>query len=104
MDAINLFWSGGLVIMIPLSLILAGLIYSAYRRSKWIKFLGTFAPCLQLLYFLIGLIFSSKAVMNAPDISPMLFLGALRTSLISFAYAIIIFLLSRFLDTLVRKG
>ncbi len=91
----NLFIAGGALWMVILTLELIGLLLAAFKAPNWVSSIGSIALCTGLLNTFFGLFNMFTAFQLAGDISPSLFAGGCRSTLIGIIYSILIFTISR---------
>lgn len=91
---VQYFIEGGAAGMGAVTLLLAFMLFAAWKFPAWVKEIGIAALVASILWTLLGLYQAFGALLRAPDISPVVIFGGLRVSLIPTIYGIVIYLIS----------
>lgn len=92
---IDLFLEGGLLFISLLTLLFAGVIYSAFQHESSLQFFGTFALTIGVLEQLLGLFQLYEGIVSmGGEISHSILAGGLRVSSITTIYGLIIYSIS----------
>lgn len=91
----DLFSLGGLLWMSLITILLAALLFAAWKAPRWVKEIGLAAPVVALLSLLFGLFNAFDALQKtAGVISPGVVFGGLKVSTIPIIYGLLVYLLS----------
>ena len=103
---LKFFIEGGPIFMSVLTILLVGILFAAWKAPRWVKEIGNFALVFGFLSQLLGLLqmfevlqeiaaASKEQITGLFDfISPGVFFGGLKVSMIPVIYGIIIYLTS----------
>lgn len=102
---LKFFIEGGPVFMAVLTILLVAIFFAGWKAPRWVKEIGAFALAFGLIGFLLGLLqmfeaFQELAIGKAGVtsvfdlVSPGVFFGGLKVSIIPMIYGIIIYLIS----------
>ena len=91
---VQLFLEGGTIGMGVITLLLAFMLFAAWKFPAWVKEIGIAALVASILWTLLGLYQAFGALLRAPDISPIVIFGGLRVALISTIYGMGVYLIS----------
>lgn len=92
---IDLFFEGGLLFMSLLTLLLAGVIYTAVKAEKSLKLFGLLALAIGILGQLIGVFQMYEGIVSmGGEISQSMLAGGLRVSSITTIYGLLIYSIS----------
>jgi len=92
---IDLFFEGGLLFMSLLTLLLAGVIYTAIKGKKSLKLFGLLALTIGILGQLIGIFQMYEGIVSmGGEISQSMLAGGLRVSSITSIYGLFIYSIS----------
>lgn len=92
---IDLFFEGGILFMSLLTLLLVGVIYTALKREKSLKFFGILALTIGILGQLIGIFQMYEGIVSmGGEISQAMLAGGLRVSSITTIYGLLIYSIS----------
>lgn len=90
----RLFVEGGAIGMGVITLLLAFMLFAAWKFPAWVKEIGIAALAVSILWTLIGLYQAFGALIQHPDISPVVIFAGYKVALISTIYGMIVYLLS----------
>ena len=90
----ELFSLGGILPMTFLTFILLALLLAAWKAPTWVKEIGIFALVAGVFAFLLNFYIAAGTIAKIGDISQSVLWGALRVSLITPMYGLIIYLVS----------
>ena len=91
---VQYFIEGGAAGMGAVTLLLAFMLFAAWKFPAWVKEIGIAALVASFLWTLLGLYQAFGALLKAPDISPIVIFGGLRAALISTIYGFIVYFIS----------
>ena len=103
---LKFFIEGGPIFMSVLTILLVGILFAAWKAPRWVKEIGNFALVFGFLSQLLGLLQMFEALQEIAAaskeqitglfdfISPGVFFGGLKVSMIPVIYGIIIYLTS----------
>ena len=91
---VQYFIEGGAAGMGAVTLLLAFMLFAAWKCPAWVKEIGIAALVASILWTLLGLYQAFGALLRAPDISPIVIFGGLRVALISTIYGMGVYLIS----------
>ena len=91
---VQYFIEGGAAGMGAVTLLLAFMLFAAWKFPAWVKEIGIAALVASILWTLLGLYQAFGALLRAPDISPIVIFGGLRVALISTIYGFIVYFIS----------
>lgn len=91
---LDLFYMGGPLFMSILTLLLVGVIVSAWKYQQWVKEFGLLALTFGILGQLIGLYSAFQAMEQSGNISQEMLAGGLKISMITTLYGVLIYLIS----------
>ena len=91
---LELFYEGGLLFMIILTILLIGVIVSFWKFPEWVKELGILALSIGILGQIIGLYSAFQGIEQAGEVSQQMMAGGLKVSSITTMYGLLIYILS----------
>lgn len=91
---LDLFYEGGLLFMIILTILLIGVIVSFWKFPEWVKELGILALSIGILGQIIGLYSAFQGIEQAGEVSQQMMAGGLKVSSITTMYGLLIYILS----------
>ncbi|HMC00228.1 MAG TPA: MotA/TolQ/ExbB proton channel family protein [Flavobacteriaceae bacterium] len=91
---IDLFYEGGPLFMVILTILLLGVIVSFWKFKEWIKEIGLLALSIGILGQIIGLYGVFKGIEQMGQVSQEMMVGGLKVSSISTIYGLIIYIIS----------
>ena len=91
---LEIFYMGGPLFMSVLTLLLAAVLFAAWKYPHWVKELGILSLTFGILGQLIGLYTAFNAMEQTPGISPEMLAGGLKVSMITTLYGFLIFIIS----------
>lgn len=101
---VRLFAEGGYVGMTIITVLLTLMFLAAWKAPRWVRNIGLAAFLVGLFWEFLGLyqFFGGmqKAMLEAPDISPVLIWAGLRVTMIPLLYGLIVYLISLVISTL----
>lgn len=91
---VQYFIEGGAIGMGVITLLLAFMLFAAWKFPAWVKEIGISALVVSVLWTLIGLYQAFGALIRTPDVSPYLIFAGCRVAMIPTIYGLLIYLLS----------
>jgi biopolymer transport protein ExbB/TolQ len=99
---LEIFYMGGPLFMSILTLLLIGVLLSAWKYPEWLKEVGLLALALGILGQIIGLYSAFQFMESSGGVSQEIMAGGLKVSSITTAYGLIIYVISLILRIIVK--
>ena len=90
----ELFFTGGVIWMTALTLILLAMLLAVWKAPAWVKEIGILALVVGVLAFLLGFFQVATNAAAAGDIRPDIIWGGMRIAVITPIYGLIIYFVS----------